>query len=1487
MAWKFPRTIFAHATVWAFITAVGFALFAIELRTEWYATAAGILAIPYLLGGKVLSKFATENTERTEIPEKKEGEQKSKKEKSWQRGYQLAANIAGFGLTGIAILLGFFILFTEVWAGVTALTLATGILAGSAYLYKKPLLVFFSGGLFNLPFLFAIEDILGNVEVTQPIIWLMAIWGGLAIAYMGISLLLRKAEKYAQMLVFLAQLIIFPLLFALMVFYDWALSQIPMLVSLGIVILFYILSAFLNHYKRLAGFSSILKKVPLIGQSLFVWATGFLFPIWLSLAWQESGYLSLWFGTVLAGLALIYIALGQFLLKKNKSYRFPLHFYSYILFFSGILIAWTDQAALQITLYLVVISLAWLSYIYKRMVESTLAALLFIVPFQQSLELSSLPEHAYSLAYILLASLVYIPIGNFLSSARKYQKEPHFEYPILIIGYLMSFYAIITSLMGHFYIYLTNYPLIGVEVSLIASLLYFYSVYRYQKSYLFAQVFSALSALSFIIAFGQSLTLFKIPEEYLAIAWIGLAFVYLLIERGIAYRKAEGWLRNLRFSYGIGSAILAILGFILTAPYAVPALLGGEKTHFLLAIFAQMLVVVFVILAARLYKSSLPLYLEPFIALVPVTLIFVSYTEIAPHQFGIVWAIIALLHLVIASILDKNRIRYAHGIYLGSYFFSLFAILWTINDSATFVWTLGLGILSALFSALSVHFNHHHTWDEIVRLFFGKKESALQKSFRSVFIWIAAWVFPIWIYFFLDQFEILYIDNQVELAWRGFVLALLAPAYIAMGLVVRRVRREYTWALFSAGYALTVIAAIIAFNDLKIAIAVLVLDAVVYALSAYIFKKVFWLYLTTILVPIISLLSLHSADNLTASWVSKTFMGLAFLYLLVGWIFDKNLRPHPSLPSRGEGTASLPPSGGDVQRTEGGRGKISAFAQPFYAPAFALSTIALVTVSSERSLAILIYLLGVLFYTISIKLFDETLFLYPAVWLFAVPYYLTMTLIPNLDARWYGLGWLPLIIFYILIGRFIFHKKPIKSPIFVHPAMPFYLLGYALSLSLIALSSTDPLALTLAFLVGAILYFLSGGLFRRVVWFYPGILFVHLALFSYFTINPSDRELYNFSPPFMVLTWVIALIGYAFSRIPRSKDFQSLRAKALTTKVKFVGHIFTPSWAQPFFIFAVLDIFIWQAVAHPDSYTAIILAVGHALLLTLFAILWTDFALVYGALAFFLLAVGYQLNLAEVAFAESMTWLGGIGLGFYLLSRGSKQVEKRAKRCAIWTNPFKYMGIFLSNFAVIFSLPFIASYTSAIALSLAFAGMLYLAIAYEDRRYYLGYLGMGMLLFAWALLLVARDISEPQWYAIPAGIYFTVMGELERKRGRGVFAKIITGFGLAVLLMTSYAQSLGDDGFIYFIILLVEGLLVWWWGAARRQKVPFFAGLGASILNVISQIILVVRVYDINRWIAILGVGLLLVVAAIFVEKQRETIIARSKEWSEKLDSWE
>jgi peptidoglycan/LPS O-acetylase OafA/YrhL len=189
---------------------------------------------------------------------------------------------------------------------------------------------------------------------------------------------------------------------------------------------------------------------------------------------------------------------------------------------------------------------------------------------------------------------------------------------------------------------------------------------------------------------------------------------------------------------------------------------------------------------------------------------------------------------------------------------------------------------------------------------------------------------------------------------------------------------------------------------------------------------------------------------------------------------------------------------------------------------------------------------------------------------------------------------------------------------------------------------------------------------------------------------------------------------------------------------------------------------------------------------------------------------------------------------------------------------------------------------------LGFAGILYLTIAYCDRRAWLGYLGLALLELDWVLLLIDQGLREPQLYAIPAGLYFVFIGYLERRQGRKWFAVAVESLGFAVLLVTSYIQSLdGDQGLPYFLLLLAEGMLVLWWGGTQRRKLPFFIGIGANVLNVVSQIVVLVRVYEVQRWIVILGVGIILVTAAVFVERKRERIIAQVQEWSEQLETWE
>jgi hypothetical protein len=711
---------------------------------------------------------------------------------------------------------------------------------------------------------------------------------------------------------------------------------------------------------------------------------------------------------------------------------------------------------------------------------------------------------------------------------------------------------------------------------------------------------------------------------------------------------------------------------------------------------------------------------------------------------------------------------------------------------------------------------------------------------------------------------------EYPLAWRGVSLALAAPLYIAIGLAIRHTKARSlatvpTWALYSAGYALTAIGAMVSFGDEQLAIYVLALDAIVYAVSAYIFQQTFWLYLSNILAPVIVLLLLHISNQLKADWVAWIFTGLAVIYLAIGRLFE---RRNPSEEN------------------------VHPFAVPFYVPAFVLSSIALAVASSDRMLSLQIYAVGAIFYGLCAWLFRETLFIYPAAWLAAVPYYLAITL-TSLETRWYGIAWLPLIILYIGLGRFVFHKRPL-APLgqgflvqwLTHPAIPFYLLAYALSVSMISLSYVSPLSITIAFGIATILYAISAYLFRMPAWLYASLFTTHMTLLTYFTIDPKGGGAHYLSIPFMALAWIISLLGFGFTRWISESSMDETKTPVL--KWSITKHLFRHTWARPFFAFAVFDILFWQSIALYGLDTTIIVATGFALLLALFSLLWLERKLVYGVVGFSILALGAWMKQSGFTFTNAMAVYSGVGFGLYLLAMVLEPLSQRFKSLNVWLKPLIHSAFFLTADAALINLLLVFGHITDTAAALAFAGALYVTIAYRGHQYILGYLGMALLEAAWAMLLIVNDVTQPQWYAIPAGLYFLGVSYLEWHRNRKPYAIGIEILGLGVLLVTSFMQSLnGADGFPYFALLMFESLLVIGWGVLQKRKIPFFTGIGASALNIIAQVIVLVNVYDINIWLVALGVGLVIMAIAVYVEFKREQLRARSRELSGALEKWE
>jgi hypothetical protein len=329
-------------------------------------------------------------------------------------------------------------------------------------------------------------------------------------------------------------------------------------------------------------------------------------------------------------------------------------------------------------------------------------------------------------------------------------------------------------------------------------------------------------------------------------------------------------------------------------------------------------------------------------------------------------------------------------------------------------------------------------------------------------------------------------------------------------------------------------------------------------------------------------------------------------------------------------------------------------------------------------------------------------------------------------------------------------------------------------------------------------------------------------------------------------------------------------------------------WARPFFVFTLVDILIWQSIALYGYQTTLIVALGHMLLLALFSIIWSEGMLVYGAIGFGLLAVGAQLNHAQFGFSDAFAVYGGIGFGLYLLARIIEPISTRFKAWTVWLTPLTRTSITLTALAAILNLPFLNQDMVANAATLAFAGALYVTMAYREKQYLLGYLGMALLEFAWVIVLFLSDVTQPQFYAIPGGLYFMAVAYLENQRERKRYATAIEILGIGVLMVPTFIQSLnGAQGFPYFVILMIEALLILWWGTLQKRKIPFFAGLSASALNIFAQVIVLVNVYNVSIWYVAFGVGLIIMAMAIYIERSREQLRARAQELSETLEKWE
>jgi hypothetical protein len=276
-----------------------------------------------------------------------------------------------------------------------------------------------------------------------------------------------------------------------------------------------------------------------------------------------------------------------------------------------------------------------------------------------------------------------------------------------------------------------------------------------------------------------------------------------------------------------------------------------------------------------------------------------------------------------------------------------------------------------------------------------------------------------------------------------------------------------------------------------------------------------------------------------------------------------------------------------------------------------------------------------------------------------------------------------------------------------------------------------------------------------------------------------------------------------------------------------------------------------------------------------------------------------------VALALLALGYGLVGYGLGYARRQEMLVLPKGGR--VWERPLQQVSLFISTAVLgltvmlgvdiirlviraFLGLPFLEAAdvpTLQMTVSvLAITGLLYLAAALVERWAWLGYGAVALLLGAWSLeWFFIWGMREPQWYAVPAGIYLLGVGYLEWRQDRKTLARWIDRAGLLLLLLSSFWQSMTEpNGWPYALLMGAEGLAITWWGSARRQRRFLYFGVAGVVVDVVGQLI---EPFLSANWIVYGVVGLILVTIAVLVERQLEAVMRLSRELRERLEEWE
>ncbi|MFQ5575434.1 MAG: hypothetical protein ACE5G8_00445 [Anaerolineae bacterium] len=800
-----------------------------------------------------------------------------------------------------------------------------------------------------------------------------------------------------------------------------------------------------------------------------------------------------------------------------------------------------------------------------------------------------------------------------------------------------------------------------------------------------------------------------------------------------------------------------------------------------------------------------------------------------------------------------------------------FSLLWGVADVETSRFTVGLAI--ALYAAAAY----------VARREKLSSKPNVSRFHLTKFMYPALGLVPVW-----GVYLMAWLLPPARHEHYGLLLLLFGPAGMAAGGLLKRLGRSaqeadaYALPGYLTGYGALIVGTMLVAHMPALLACALLFDALIFVASARLFKNPLWVYPAAVLVPV-SLLTALSERGISADRRGWWLIGLAAIYMAPAWALR--------------------------------RVKLPAYGAAALAVGFALLALGLPPSSRDRVGAFWGYGGAAVLYGLTAIWLKQPLLLVPACALIVVPYAAGLQL-STLEPPYYGPalfpgGLLALALGQWLDGRFGARRDfPWHTPLRWGVALadrllnwwglPLYALGFGLSAAAPFFTAGEASLAALNFALLVPIFGWGVYRFRLRGWLLAAGVAGHLAA----VYGLSALGWWRYPPyawlRFLAVTWLTAGAAvYIERRLDEGSPLETGRRRA--------------GWSRPLYLLVGLDVVVAQLFSLTATAPGALVTLNHAALTALLATLWGSRRLPYGSTILGALALvqwmswhGGSGKNAPALLALLSLGYGAAGYGLTLLKRRLPPDRQPKPGAAVWEIPLQRSGLALSfgvlaltaalgldvagwTVRALFGFPFreIVEVETVRMVIRVFSvlGLLYLAAAFIRRYLRLAYAAVAMLLLAWVLyafyVQVWAGLARAQWYAVPAGLYLLGVGYLEWGQGRKTVARWIDYAAMLLMLGSLFWQTL-VFGWAYFWMLLLEGLLAVWWGSARRLRRFLYAGMVAIILGTVGQLINA-ALQLINQWLVFGLIGLLLVLAAVLVERKLEDL----KAWQDSLELWE